>query len=154
MAGVRARLTSISWSIVLAIAAGCGGRSDSGHARFIPGDESARQALTAALAAWQNGQAPGTLGDSPVPVEVIDTERRRGQRLTGFSILGEVAGIGPRCFLVRLALDSPREDRRVRFVVLGQNPLWVMRFEDYEMIAHWEHRMHGAAPSAPAVVDR
>ena len=29
-----------------------------------------------------------------------------------------------------------------------RNPVWVFRFEDYEMISHWEHPMDDS-PTAP-----
>ena len=43
-------------------------------------------------------------------------------------------------FVVKLSLDKPREEQTVRFIVLGQDPLWVFREEDYEMTAHWDRQ--------------
>jgi hypothetical protein len=124
--------------LLVAGAAGCAGYgADQGFARFIPSAETARQALELTLAAWAKGESPGPVNE--VPIEVVDTQRR-GQRLERFTILGETSGNGPRCFAARLQLDGPREERTARFVVLGQSPLWVMRYEDYEMLAHWECR--------------
>ena len=43
-------------------------------------------------------------------------------------------------FVVKLRLEQPREEQTARFIVLGQDPLWVFREEDYEMAAHWDHQ--------------
>jgi hypothetical protein len=37
----------------------------------------------------------------------------------------------------------------VRYNVLGRDPIWVFRLEDYEMISHWEHPMIGEAEAPP-----
>jgi hypothetical protein len=50
---------------------------------------------------------------------------------------GPTAGDAERCDAVRLTFDGPREEVRTRFVVFGQDPVWVMRYEDYEMVMHW-----------------
>jgi hypothetical protein len=127
------------WCCCLGLAAaGCGG---DGRARFTPAEPAARQALEAALTAWQDGKPAGPVeGTSPV-VHLVDARRRPGQRLQSFVVLGPVPGDAPRVFSVRLTLDNPREDQKVRFVVLGLDPLWVMRHEDYDMLSHWDHPM-------------
>jgi hypothetical protein len=51
-----------------------------------------------------------------------------------------------RCFAVRITLDNPAEEQRVRFIVIGVDPLWVFREEDYTMLSHWDHAM----PEEPA----
>src|SRR5262245_12965177 len=123
---------------VIVAAAGCGGDP---RARYIPAEPAARQALEVALAAWQDGQPPGPVAGTTPLVRVVDGHRRPGQKLQDFEILGPAPGDGPRVYAVRLTLDGPREEQKVRFVVLGIDPLWVVRYEDYEMIAHWEHPM-------------
>jgi hypothetical protein len=126
--------------VVLAVCcAGCGKNRDLG--RYVPEEARARQALEAALTAWQQGEPPGRVKSAPWPIEVVDSHRRPGQRLQRFEILGEVPGNARRCFAVKLALEKPREEKQVRFVVVGLEPLWVFRHEDYEMMAHWEHPM-------------
>jgi hypothetical protein len=124
--------------VVVAVAAGCGG---DGRARFVPAEAAAREALEAALRAWQDGQAPGPVAGTAPLVQVVDGHRRPGQRLQAFAVLGPAPGDGPRVFAVRLTLDGPREEQKVRYVVLGIDPLWVVRYEDYEMMAHWDHPM-------------
>lgn len=117
-----------------ALGAGCGKQ---GFDRYVPSTETAREALTAALEAWKDGQAPGVIDTLSTPVQVVDDQRRSGQQLRQYEILGAVPGEGPRCFVVRLQLDQPLEERKVRFLVTGLDPLWVFRQEDYEMLLHW-----------------
>ena len=52
--------------------------------------------------------------------------------------------------MVRDRFFKDREQSKDRFVVVGKEPLWVLRHEDYDMMAHWEHAMDGdAAKAAP-----
>jgi hypothetical protein len=123
-------------SVLLAIiSVGCGGQSSS---RYFPAEPIARRALETALTAWQDGQGPGQADTGPPVIQVVDTHRRPGQTLESYEILGEVMADGPRCYTVRLSLDNPSEEQKVRFVVLGIDPLWVFRQEEFEMILHWE----------------
>ena len=103
----------------------------------MPSEPAARQALDAALATWQQGQPPGAVPDQSPNVQFVDSNRRAGQKLVGYEILGEVASEGRRTFLVQLRLENPSEAPKVRFCVLGVEPLWVFREEELDMIAHW-----------------
>jgi hypothetical protein len=105
--------------------------------RYVPPAQTARQALEAALRSWREGRPAGKVEGTSPQVYLVDTCRRPGQTLKSFSILGETAGEGPRCLAVRLRLDNPEEEQRARFVVFGVDPLWVYRYEDYEMMIHW-----------------
>jgi hypothetical protein len=134
------------WALLLV---GCGGCSDKTGDHLVPPAETARQALEAGLKAWQNGGRPERLEGGPA-VEVVDTLRRPGQKLKKFTVLGEVPGDGPRCFAVRLHLEAPAEEQRVRFVLVGIDPVWVFRYEDYEMLAHWECGAGGRPRAAKA----
>src|SRR4051812_13463238 len=87
---------------------GCGRR---GYDRYVPAEETARQALEASLKAWQAGQPPGRIDGPGVTVRVVDGHRRAGQKLAGYAVLGETAGDGPRCFAVRLRFANPREEQ-------------------------------------------
>ncbi|HVW02959.1 MAG TPA: hypothetical protein VHB77_21545, partial [Planctomycetaceae bacterium] len=64
-----------------------------------------------------------------------------------YQILGEVPGDTPRCYAVRLKLTDPDAEERARFVVVGIDPLWVFRYEDFQLIAHWDHRMAEEEPA-------
>jgi hypothetical protein len=120
--------------------AGCAGSDPSqGYTRYVPAVPAARSAVEAVLDAWQNDRPVATAGPGAPAVYVVDTHRRPGQKLEGYTILGELmAGDGPRCFAVRLSLAGPREEQKVNYCVLGVDPLWVFRQDDYEMITHWE----------------
>jgi len=120
---------------------------------FVPTEDAARAALEAYLKAWAAGdKSPTVPGTSPA-VQVVDDYRGKGRTLTEYTVLGPVPADAPRCFAVRLTLGNPREEVRERYVVVGLDPLWVWRYDDYEMIVHWEHRMptekdKKAAPTA------
>jgi hypothetical protein len=133
---------------VLACASGCP-EQNKGRDAYDPPPETARQAVEGVLLAWQKGQAPGKVESAslPVAVHVVDTHRRSGQNLRSFKILGQVAGSGPRWFVVRVSLESPTEEKKIRYLVVGLDPLWVFREEDYTMLSHWDHGAdEGGAP--------
>jgi hypothetical protein len=106
--------------------------------RFTPSETAAQRILETALTAWQKDTLPSLVEESSPPIHLIDTQRPSGRKLTSFSVLGPTTGDAQRCFAVRLTLDNPPEEVRARFVVLGLDPLWVLRYEDYEMISHWD----------------
>jgi hypothetical protein len=123
------------WPAVVALsAAAC---QDRGPSRYVPTEETARQALEVALDAWRDGR-PKPWQTPAATVQFVDTHRRPGQRLRRYVILGETPGDSSRCFAVRLTLEGPAEELRVRYVVFGIDPLWVYRHEDYDMMAHWD----------------
>jgi len=112
------------------VAAGCG--ENASHDKFIPREATARKALETALTSWQKGQKPGTIESDDVPIEVMDSKWRAGQKLARFEILKEEPGQGPRWFSVKLVMQKPAGEQTVRYVVLGNSPLWVYREEDYK----------------------
>lgn len=127
-------------SMLILLGAGCG--SKSGHERFLPSEEVARNALEQMLEQWQKGEIPTSMAREGLPaITPVDSHRRPGQKLLHYEILGEVSGGGPKCFVVRVALDQPREEQKIRYVVLGQDPLWVVRQEDFVMLEQWSHPM-------------
>jgi hypothetical protein len=118
--------------LLLAAATGCG----SSHAKYVPSGSAARQALEAALTAWQTGQAtPGKLTNLSPPVQVLDTRWKDGAKLERFEILDEETKDGPRWFSVRLTLKEPAKEEVARYAVLGIDPLWVYREEDYRHLS-------------------
>jgi hypothetical protein len=142
-------LIGLACGVLLAVC-GCA-RNQSGN-RYIPSEEKARQALEMALTAWRDGAVSD---GRPVPglpaIQVADTHRREGQQLRTYEILGAVpAEGGHRCFVVRLLLDNPTEQQKARFVVLGIDPLWVFRQEDWDRLMHWEMDMpEDTQPAVP-----
>lgn len=123
--------------------AGCGASSGSGHERYVPEPAKAASTIQSALAAWRRGEPVGEVRGSKPPVFLVDSFRREGQTLERFEILGEVVGLTQRTYLVKLSFANPAAEEKVRFAVLGIDPLWVYRHEDLELLAHWEHKMPG-----------
>lgn len=139
-------LLAFAWpaflSFSLLVGGGCSGRAKED---YVPPSDSARRALGAALEAWQRGEAPGRLEGDPA-IQVGDTHRRPGQTLRNYEILGELPTTDGRRFAVRLTLEDPAAEEKVNYLVIGIDPLWVFREEDYQMVTHWEHNMPAAAP--------
>jgi hypothetical protein len=125
----------------LVVALCLGGCASSHRAeRYMPDAGMARQALETAMTAWQHNQGTSLLLDGQA-VEVIDKHRRPGQVLREFNILGELSGDGGRWFEVELQLEQPAQTEHVRYIVVGINPLWIFRQQDYELLGHWDHLM-------------
>ncbi len=112
-------------------AAGCG----ASDARYVPAEGAARQALAAALDAWQAGKPPGKVGDGSPGVEVVDSQWKAGRKLEGYEILGTEERAGPRWFSVRLTFRDPAKTEVVRYAVMGVDPLWVYREEDHAKLS-------------------
>jgi hypothetical protein len=108
--------------------------------RFIPSQESSQAAISKAFDAWKTGTPAGPVPDTSPLIHLTDNHRRPSEKLISYRILGEVPGDTPRCYAVELKFDPPR-DERARYVVVGIDPLWVFRLEDYQLLAHWEHKM-------------
>ncbi len=128
------RQVVLSLALLALAAAGCADRSNS---RYIPSEDSARQALEAALTAWQKGQPqPGAIPDAAPAVQAVDSRWQAGDRLQSFEVVGEEPNIGgPRLFTVRLTMQALPETKTVRYYVVGVDPLWVYREDDYQLPA-------------------
>lgn len=128
---------SIGWAVLFAACYGCSSRPG-GYERFIPSEDAARRYLVMALSACCDGRPTAPL-ETPGPpkIHLIDSQRKPGQRLKSFAVLGPTVGDSPRCYVVRLTLEQPSEEVRARYVIVGQDPIWVFRYEDYEMVVHW-----------------
>jgi hypothetical protein len=128
------------FSFILPGTSACSRPQSAGYERYVPDAAKAQEALDQVLSAWKNGEAAGPLKSEsgPITIQVADTTRRPGQRLVDYEILGEVSGEGPRTFVVRLNLDNPAADREARYYLVGIDPLWVFRQEDYDALIHWE----------------
>jgi len=135
--------------VIMVFCCGCPRAPDAN--RYVPAAELARGALQAVLSDWQAGRPVGPIDRLKVKVESIDNQRKPGQKLSGFEILGEVTQPGVRCFAVRLDFQNGTEPSKVRYVVLGIDPLFVYRQEDFELLNHWDHLMPAEQEdSAPA----
>ena len=132
--------------IVLGIAF-AGLENNNTSAKFIPSPAVTESAVKAAMEAWMNGQPTGPIEGTKPLIQLVDSQRKPGQVLTSYEILGEVPGNGARCFAVRVQLANPEKQERLRYAVVGIDPLWVFRLEDYEMLCHWAHPMGERKPS-------
>jgi hypothetical protein len=120
------------------------------NADFIPSPSQSQTALKAALEAWKSGQPAGPVAGTTPVVHVTDSSRVSGQTLDDYEILGDVPGNAPRCIAVKLKLSNPTEEKRERFVIVGIDPLWIFRHEDYDLLLHWEHQMPEESKGNPA----
>ena len=98
------------------------------------------------LDAWKAGEPPGALPGSRPVIHITDGGRKAGQVLESYRILGETRGSAGRTFAVILKLDNPAEEIRARYIVVGIDPLWVFRQEDYDLLMHWDHHMPANVP--------
>jgi len=143
----RGRLAALAcWAGLAANTAGCAARNDAATLAFMPGWDEARQALVSALSAWRDAPSPLPASFDTRSVQFIDKRRRPNQRLRSFQILGQSDVENARQFTVRLNLEGDESPQLVKYNILGRDPVWVFRLEDYEMIAHWEHDMDEPTP--------
>lgn len=139
----------IRLAAVVALTASNCGRDPEKADRFVPAPELARSALEAVLVDWKAGRPPLSIERLPVKVHVVDQFRKANQELEEFEILGEVPGAAGRCFAVRLKLSQPEADDKVRYIVIGIDPLWVFRQEDFDLMNHWGHPMATDSADGP-----
>ncbi len=118
--------------------------------QFIPSVTVAESAVKAGMEAWKKGEPVGLVqGVTKPSVHVVDSHRKSGQQISGYEILGEVPGNAPRCFAVKAKLSGSETTERLRYIVVGIDPLWVFRQEDYDLLSHWEHPMEEKKKEEP-----
>jgi hypothetical protein len=122
---------------MLALATGAGCSRGQRNEDFVPSEDTARNALEAHLQSWMRGESTQVIVDTQPVVMIVDDLRLKGRTLTDYKILGPVPADAPICFAVQLSLGNPKADVRERYVVVGLDPLWVWRYDDYLMITHW-----------------
>lgn len=116
--------------LLLAACAGCGEKN---FDKYIPAEDKARQALEATLNAWRDGKPVGSIEGGPTAVQAVDSHWQHGQKISDYEILSEESNLGPRVFAVRLTLRRPAGKQiTVRYYVVGKEPLWVYREDDYK----------------------
>jgi hypothetical protein len=145
VSGRRWRLAAALAATLLAVGCSRAQRNED----FTPSEVASRAALEAYLRAWSRGDTATTVPDTQPPVMVADNLRTQGRTLAGYKVLGEVPADAPRCFAVQLSLGNPAAEVRERYVVVGIDPLWVWRYDDYLMITHWSHPMPADQKAAP-----
>jgi len=128
---------------------GCGPIDRS--SQFIPSVTVAESAVKAGMEAWKKGEPVGLVPGLTKPaVQVVDSHRKIAKQIDSYEILGEVPGNAPRCFAVKAKLSGSETTERLRYIVVGIDPLWVFRQEDYDLISHWEHPMEVKQKEEPA----
>lgn len=127
-------------AVLISLCVGCGSPRRS-HERYVPAPETAQATIRTALEAWQRGEPVGEIPGTKPLIFVTDAHRRDGQKLEHFEILGEVPGATQRTYLVKVTFSNPAAEEKIRYAVLGIDPLLVFRHEDLELLAHWEHKM-------------
>jgi hypothetical protein len=149
-----------AWFLAAAtiFAASLPGCARSAADRFTPVEDAATACVEATLAAWRDGQPADALADRRPAIHVVDTIRQPGQKLAAFEVLSKSrASAAGWTYVVRLTYDEASRksgdfryksgdvrnsgEERARFVVVGVDPIWVFRKEDYDKLAHWEHPM-------------
>jgi hypothetical protein len=99
---------------------------------FTPKGDVAKDALTAGLTAWQNGRPkPGLIENTKPAVQIIDPAWEAGSKLKSFEIGPAAAGDSPRKFPVKLFFEGAAAPEEITFYVVGKDPLWVMREQEY-----------------------
>jgi hypothetical protein len=126
----------------------CQQAPEPGKRGHLPDPPAARRAVETALGQWHD--APPTDLTTPAirPVMFVDQQRRPGRPLSGFAILGESEADGALRFRVKLSLADPDESLLVDYYVFGQDPTWVYRAEDFDMIMHMDKSMM-STPESP-----
>ena len=121
----------------------------------LPDPAAARQAVENALGAWQDSPRIERTTAAIRPIMFVEQQQPPGQRLLGFDVLGETPSYedeGYRRFLVRLTLTEPEDSVVAAYYVFGQDPIWVYRAEDFDMIMHMEKSMMPPPPPAGGTV--
>jgi hypothetical protein len=134
-------------AVSCAFAAGCNGAR-----AYTPDSASARRALDAALSAWKDGAKPDRLETASPPVHALDFQWQAGRPLEAFSVTGEEDADGAaKRFAVTLRLGSKAkkaaDEVRARYVVVGRDPVWVYREEDYARLLNMDNNPKPPPPS-------
>jgi hypothetical protein len=125
----RGGLTIAGLTVCLLAGTGC---SDKGYSKYVPAEDDARLALEKALDAWCNGLSPRQIEATAPAVQMVDSRWQAGHQLSAYEILQEEPGEGPRVFSVRLTMRKPAGQLTVRYFIVGRDPLWVYREDDYK----------------------
>ena len=124
-----------SWAALVAALAltllpGCGASTSD----YIPNSSTARDDLTTALTSWQKGGKPSQLLTGEHPIYMVDSQWENGQVLESFEIVEDTPSTSPteKWYKVLLKMKKPSGEKRVGYVAVGREPMWIFRDEDYE----------------------
>jgi hypothetical protein len=126
-AGRAARFCLVAAAVA---AAGCG--EEARLQQFKPDAEAARKALETALSEWKGGRKePGRIEGVTPPLQVVDTVWGSGKKLASFEI-GEAADFEvSKKFKAKLTLEGAAGPEEVTYLIVGKDPLWIFREQDY-----------------------
>jgi hypothetical protein len=96
----------------------------------VPNPDKAQGALEKALTAWKDGQKCGTVQAESQKIHVVERVWQSGKKLTAFEVIRADDKPGARWFAVKLTLKDAAP-QQVNYAVMGLDPLWVFREEDY-----------------------
>jgi hypothetical protein len=129
--------------VLAAAAPGCGGSSRA----YAPDAGAARAALEAAPGAWKKGEKPGALASAVPPVNVSDFQWQAGLALADYEV-GEGTPAGGDDASVRFAatltLKNAKGPTKAEYVVVGRDPVWVYRGEDYTRLMNMDDNPRAA----------
>lgn len=120
---------------ILPLCAGCG----AGAGAYTPPGETARQAVTATLDSWKAGGMPGKIEPAPAPTQAVDSTWQNGQKLESYSIVDEQPEEPAKRFTVKLKLKGAKAETEAAYMVLGRDPVWVYRQEDYDRMINMDN---------------
>ncbi len=146
---VRTFCASLGCCLLLWIGSSGCAKPQADPLRFIPTPTLAMTALRVVLTERVTGTVQTDLRTDLPELLVIDTHERPDAKLTSFKILGERPTDTGRMFVVELQWSNSTGPERVRFVLVGIDPLLVFREEDLAMISHWDHVMPDPQPASP-----
>jgi hypothetical protein len=137
----RCRLTWACCAGLFATIAGCERGAEPPPPAFVPSWQEARQALNSSLSAWRDANVAQPASSDTPGVQTVDKQRKADKRLLSFQILGQLDIETTRQFTVRLNLEGEESPQLSKYNVLGRDPVWVFRLDDYEVLSHWQHEM-------------
>ena len=110
------------------LSVGCSGLPEK---KYVPNANTAREALDASLSHWKSGAKHGRVDSQKIPVDVFDARWQSGKKLESYEILDEEASDGPKIFVVKMKTSEDKEEKELKYYVVGKNPLLVFREQDY-----------------------
>lgn len=99
----------------------------------------ARKSLEAALTAWRDGKKPGNMEGTSPSVQATDFEWTSGRKLEAFEIIREEPSTADKRFTVKLNQGKAAPAVEATYVVIGLDPVLVLRAEDYERMLNMEN---------------
>lgn len=141
----RLLLLSLAAAAAAALGSGCG----SSTRAFAPSETAAREALETSLSAWQKGRKPDQVATDAAPIHPVDGHWQAGEVLESYKIVAEEPQPGEedatKRFSVALKMKAAKDETSTHYIVLGRNPIWVYRDQDYERLVNMEDNPRAAA---------